>query len=146
MSDDDLMYLLKQSRVRNARNRITGMLLYRDGHFMQVLEGDEADVMKIFADIERDQRHKSVDVLRAEYIQYRDFPDWTMGFRNVDKVDLSTVPGFTRFLEHDFKSNYFCEDSVEAHAMLLAFKDLPETMEIAESDDCHNNEFGCRPL
>ena len=110
---------------------------------MQVLEGDEADVMKIFADIERDLRHKKVDVLRAEYIQYRNFPDWTMGFRNVDKIDLSTVPGFTRFLEHDFNSKYFCEDSVEAHRMLLAFKDVPETEEIAQSDDCRNNEYGC---
>jgi hypothetical protein len=136
MGDEDLVYLLKQSRARNARNRVTGMLLYKDGHFMQVLEGDEANVMKIFADIERDLRHKSVDVLRTEYIQHRDFPDWTMSFRNVDKIDLSTAPGLTRFLEHEFKSKYFCEDFVEAHAMLLAFKDTPETMEIAESDDC----------
>ena len=141
MSDDDLMHLLQQSRARNARNRVTGMLLYKDGHFMQVLESDEANVMKIFGDIEIDRRHKSVDVIRAEYRQYRDFPDWTMGFRNVDKIDLSTVPGFTRFLEHDFKSKYFCEDSVEAHAMLLSFKNAPETKEPAESDDCNDN--GC---
>ncbi len=145
MSDEDLIYLLLQSRARNARNRITGMLLYRGGHFMQVLEGDEANVMKIFADIERDNRHKSVDVLRAEYIQYRDFPDWTMGFRNIDKIDLSKVPGFTRFLERDFRSEYFSEDSVEAHAMLLAFKDTPETLEIAESDDCNDNASGGPP-
>ena len=140
MSDEDLVCLLKQSRTRNARNRVTGMLLYRDGHFMQVLEGDEADVMKIFADIENDKRHKSVDVLRAEYIQYRNFPNWTMGFRNVNKLELSAVPGFTRFLEHDFKSEYFSEASIEAHAMLLAFKDTPETQKLAELEDgCPNN-------
>ena len=146
MSDEDLMYLLRQSRTRNKRNRITGMLLYKDGHFMQVLEGDEADVMKIFADIERDKRHKSVDVLLAEYIQYRDFPNWTMGFRNVDRIDPSTVPGFTRFMEHDFKSEYFSEDTVEAHAMLLAFKGTLETEETAKPDACHNNECGNQPL
>lgn len=141
MSDEDLVQLLIQSRTRNARNRITGMLLYKDGHFMQVLEGDEADVMKIFADIENDTRHKSVDVLRTEYIQHRDFPDWTMGFRHVDKIGLSTMPGFTRFLEHDFKSEYFSEDSVEAHAMLLAFKETPETPEFTEPEnDCHENQ------
>ena len=123
MSSQDLVSLLHQSRVRNERNRITGMLLYRNGHFMQVLEGEEANVMKIFADIERDHRHKNVDVLREEYIQYRDFPDWTMGFQNIDELDPSTVPGFTRFLEHDFRSEYFSRNSVEAHAMLLAFKE-----------------------
>ena len=141
MSDRDLLDLLQQSRARNARNRITGMLLYKDGNFMQVLEGDEANVMKIFADIEMDRRHKSVDVLRAEYIQHRDFPNWTMGFRNVDRIELSQEPGFTRFLEHDFKSKYFSEDSVEAHAMLLAFKDTPEAKETGELNGCHDN--GC---
>ena len=123
MSKRDLLDLLHQSRARNERHRITGMLLYKDGHFMQVLEGDEADVMEIFADIEIDRRHKSVDVLRTEYIRHRDFPDWTMGFENIDTLDVSTVPGFTRFLERDFRSEYFSEHSVEAHAMLLAFKD-----------------------
>ena len=94
---------------------------------MQVLEGEEATVMKAFADIQKDNRHKSVDTLRSEYIQYRDFPDWTMGFLNVDNLDVSAVPGFTRFMEHDFRSEYFAEDSVEAHAMLLAFKGVPPT-------------------
>lgn len=123
MSEDDLMQLLEQSRSRNERHRITGMLLYKNAHFMQVLEGQEASVMEIFRDIEKDPRHKNVDVLRAEYIQYRDFPNWTMGFANIDRLDPSTLPGFSRFLEVDFKSEYFSETSAEAHAMLLAFKE-----------------------
>lgn len=123
LSEEDLLSLLKQSRARNERHQITGMLLYRGGQFMQVLEGEEANVMRIFNDIRNDYRHKNVDVLRAEYIQFRDFPDWTMGFRDIDKLDLSTVPGFTRFLEHDFNSEYFSKNSVEAHAMLSAFKE-----------------------
>jgi len=122
MNDDDLLGLLQQARARNERCGITGMLLYKDGHFMQVLEGKEANVMRVFNSIQRDFRHKSVDTLRLEHIHYRNFPDWTMGFTNVDKLDASTVPGFTRFMEHEFRSEYFAEDSVEAHAMLLAFK------------------------
>ena len=125
MNDDDLVSLLHQARARNERSRITGMLLYRNGHFMQVLEGEEATVMKVFADIQNDWRHKSVHTLRSEYIQYRNFPDWTMGFLNVDNFDASAVPGFSRFMEHDFRSDYFIEESVEAHAMLSAFKGVP---------------------
>ena len=122
MSDEDLMNLLARSRVRNERHRITGMLLYKNGHFMQVLEGIEARVTEVFDSIKKDPRHKSVDILRAEFIQHRDFPDWTMGFANFDKHDPSTIPGFTRFLERDFRSEYFSRHSVEAHAMLVAFK------------------------
>ena len=32
------------------------------------------------------------------------------------------APGFTRFLDSDFKPEYFAENHVEAHAMLLAMK------------------------
>lgn len=123
MNDVELADLLQTAKARNDRQKITGMLLYKGGHFMQVLEGDEASVMKVFTDIEMDMRHKSVDTLRVEYIQSRDFPNWSMGFANIDNLELKSMPGFTRFLERDFRSTYFTEDSVEAHAMLLAFKE-----------------------
>ena len=124
-SDLALANLLEQSRARNLRHGLTGLLLYKNGHFMQVLEGEESHVMEVFASIERDARHKSVDVLRTEYIQYRDFPDWSMGFRNVGNLDPSSLPGFTRFLEEDFTAEYFSADAVEAHRLLLAFKESP---------------------
>jgi len=120
---EDHAKLLATARSRNKRSNVTGMLLYRDGHYMQVLEGNEKDVMEVFADIKNDIRHHSIDVLRSEYLQYRNFPEWTMGFTDIDALDAAAVPGFTRFLEHDFDSAYFSEDSVEAHAMLMAFKD-----------------------
>ena len=122
MTEDQLETLLRQCRARNGGKRVTGMLLYKNGQFVQVLEGAEPDVMEIFRDIEDDLRHKGVDVLRAEYIQHRDFPDWTMGFANLDKLDPSQMPGYTRFLDADFDAAYFSEETVEAHAILLAFK------------------------
>jgi len=89
---------------------------------MGVLEGNKARVTKIFASIERDSRQKSVDVLRAVHISHRDFPDWSMGFKTSDKFDPSTTTGYTRFLEPDFTPDYLSDDSVEAYAMLSAFK------------------------
>lgn len=123
MSEADLLQLLCQSRAHNKRNRVTGMLLYKDGHFMQVLEGQENQVRKTFGRIERSVKHKSIDILRAELIQNRNFPDWTMGFKDMSGIDVATVSGATRFLEEDFKPAYFAENDVEAHAMLLALKD-----------------------
>jgi hypothetical protein len=89
---------------------------------MGVLEGNKARVMKIFASIEQDVRHKSIDVLRAEHIPHRDFPDWTMGVKTSDKLDPSTPSGYTRFLEEDISADDFSNDSVEAYALLSAFK------------------------
>ena len=126
MTDDALIELLHQSKARNDRNRVTGQLLYKSGQFMGVLEGNKAKVMKIFASIERDVRHKSIDVLRKGRIPHRDFPDWTMGFKTSDELDLSAIPGYTRFLDQDLVAESFPKDPDEAHALLSAFKRVTE--------------------
>ena len=125
LDGDDLIDLLTASRRNNVRDHITGMLLYRGGHFMQVIEGEYLNVMSLFDRIRVDNRHRNVDILRADHIQERDFPDWTMGFECLDAFDPGTLSGFTHFLEHDFRSEFFTGDEDTAHAMLAAFRDVP---------------------
>jgi len=124
MSETELVDSLRKASASNEELRITGMRLYKDGNFIEVLEGDETSVRKAFSKIEADGWHKNVDVLRSENIPFRNFPDWTMGF---EFFDSASVPAFTRFLERDFTPEYFAEDSVESHAMLLAFKGVSLT-------------------
>lgn len=126
MRGKELQEILQQARERNERNRITGMLLFKNRRFMQLLEGDEENVMKIFRSIEKDERHRNVELLWLQYVQFRDFPDWTMGFRNVDEMDVSTLPGYTPFLDQDFCYENFFENSTEVHQMLLAFRESPD--------------------
>ena len=128
MDDEDLAELLAQSRERNARNDITGMLLYKDSRFIQSLEGHEEHVQKIFDSIRRDDRHYDVQLLWLRYAQFREFPDWTMGFQNVDKLKLESLPGYTPFLDRDFRYENFLENSTDVHAMLLSFKDSPASI------------------
>ena len=59
-SPEDLLKLLKESRTNNGAKNITGILLYANGTFFQVLEGDEATVSSVYAMIEKDKRHKDV--------------------------------------------------------------------------------------
>ncbi len=125
LDDDGLIELLTTSRRNNVRDNITGMLLYRGGHFMQVMEGEYLNVMSLYDRIRVDDRHRNVDILRAEHVRARDFPDWTMGFECLDEFDPSTLSGFTRFLEHDFRSGFFTGDDDTARAMLAAFRDVP---------------------
>lgn len=79
-STGDLDALLEWSRERNADFHITGMLLYRAGTFMQLLEGRRADVESRFEVIRHDRRHRLVNVLFAGPIVSRSCPDWSMGF------------------------------------------------------------------
>ena len=62
-SDEALVALLGEARSANTDRDVTGLLLYREGSFYQVLEGSESAVMATFRDIEGDPRHKEVRVL-----------------------------------------------------------------------------------
>ena len=128
MSGQDLKELLEQSRERNTRHAVTGMLLYKNRRFIQLLEGREDDVQAVFESIKRDERHEDIQLLWYLYSQFRDFPDWTMGFRNIEDVDARKLKGFTPFLERDFRYEKFIENSTDVHAMLMAFRDNPEAM------------------
>jgi hypothetical protein len=61
----ELQTLLEKARQNNAKLNVTGMLLYKDGNFMQALEGDMEVVTKLAGTIERDLRHKGVLILSA---------------------------------------------------------------------------------
>ena len=125
MRDQDLAELLAQARANNERKAITGMLLYKDGRFIQLLEGHEEQVQASFDRIRKDDRHTAVELLWLRYAQYRDFPDWTMGFINADEVDPDTLTGYSPFLERDLRYEKFIQNSTEVHEMLQAFKENP---------------------
>ena len=82
-SPDELTELLQNARHKNMRHGVTGILLYTDGSFFQVLEGEETIVDDIFASISRDERHKQVTVIIREPIAKRSFGDWTMGYADI---------------------------------------------------------------
>ena len=48
MNDDELLFMLEQAREKNLRLGLTGMLLYKNGSFMQMLEGDKQTVLDLY--------------------------------------------------------------------------------------------------
>ena len=128
LRDLDLADLLTRARANNERKGITGMLLYKDRRFIQVLEGHEAQVQDSFDRIRNDERHTDVELLWFRYTEYRDFPDWTMGFVSADELDPSTLKGYSSFLERDLRYEKFIQNSTEVHEMLQAFKEDPDSL------------------
>jgi hypothetical protein len=82
-SDDQLQELLRQSRAYNAQHGITGLLLYSDGHYVQVLEGPQSAVQALYARIQQDPRHEQVVTVSAGPGPQRQFAEWSMGFGRV---------------------------------------------------------------
>lgn len=121
MEDNELKVLLKFARVKNEKLGITGMLLYRDGFFIQALEGEQATVEALFARIAVDTRHRDVMKLYQKPIAQRAFPDWTMGFSRMDDGTLQTLEGFSDFLKNP-STQFFTQSPSYAQALLENFK------------------------
>ncbi len=98
-SDQELDELLAISRTNNTKCGVTGMLLYLEGNFIQALEGEKDAVMATNLRIAKDPRHRGVLVLLQGDIEKRDFPDWSMGYRRVDRDGAGQIPGYTDFLD-----------------------------------------------
>jgi hypothetical protein len=94
LGDAELDGILASSARNNAAHGITGMLLYASGSFMQVLEGEEADVERTYARILPDRRHQSPFVIERGPIPARSFGSWSMGFRRLGPRDAALHPQY----------------------------------------------------
>jgi hypothetical protein len=98
-SEVELARILLGARRTNAALGVTGMLLYHDGAFLQVLEGDERNVKAVFERIGKDPRHRRVMILIERNIEARQFEDWSMGFVDVKGI-AGGLPGYAEFSTH----------------------------------------------
>ena len=83
LTEEQLEHILQSSRKNNRDAGITGILLYKQSLFLQVLEGDEASVLETYNTICEDSRHQDVELVLKIEIESRDFPDWEMAFQQI---------------------------------------------------------------
>ncbi len=121
-SSTELTDLLTVSHENNLPAGITGMLLYKDGNVMQVLEGDEAAVLKLYAKIGRDPRHRGLLTILQGPLENRQFPDWSMGFRDLRASGVETTPGYSEFLNTPLTGQEFSSDPTRCQRLLMTFK------------------------
>ncbi len=98
---DELVEILEQARPRNGALGVSGMLLYINGSFLQILEGPPAQVEPLFEKISTDKRHTNVVTIIRESIAKRDFDGWSMGFADVNEADLASIDGLEDFFGTD---------------------------------------------
>jgi len=121
MSDDDLKVLLKTIRKNNEIRQVTGILLYLDPFFIQVLEGEEAIVNNLFTHIKQDSRHNKVSLIYKKPIEARYFSNWTMGFSKITYENVSTMEGFSDFLQRP-TVEFFSNSPSKVDELLYKFK------------------------
>ena len=107
LQEEELVSLLEQARANNKRRNITGILVYSDRQFMQLLEGEEADVARLYAKLSQDPRHMGLIKLADKAIGARSFSDWSMAFRLGSLAEFSALTGYVPLDQVNFHAQSF---------------------------------------
>jgi len=94
ITEADLAQILSDARNNNSCAGITGLLVYHDGNFLQVLEGPRDAVEGCFARIRQDPRHDGVQEVIAEEAESRIFGEWEMAWIALDDSRFLDREGF----------------------------------------------------
>lgn len=106
-SADDFADFLTDAREKNSANEITGILLYHEGSFLQVIEGPADAVDQRFQTIQEDPRHSRILVLQRIKIQEREFPDRPLDFLAISPETCAAASFSSPSLQRLFRD--FCD-------------------------------------
>lgn len=122
MTERDLQLLLRSARDKNAINEITGLLVYHDGCFLQVLEGEKEALQTCYKRISRDLRHQDCIVMFNDPVVSRMFTQWWMSYRPLEDLNRHQKKQFIglQALAVRARKSDLIEDK-KANALLLAF-------------------------
>jgi len=122
MTDEELLELLEMSRRNNERLEVTGLLLYQDGNFMQLIEGPDRAVVELQQRIELDPRHRQIITILREPTEERLFSDWAMSFRNLSRLVPEDWPGLSSYLSEPLNSPDYVAKPERALKLLAMFR------------------------
>ena len=88
-----LLDLLHTSRGYNTIDNISGLLMHKDGYFLQIIEGEHDVVEDLFQRLSNDTRHKNIKMILDRSVESRLFSNWAMGCADFDEPELSMLPG-----------------------------------------------------
>lgn len=84
LSNLDLEHLFVVNKRNNIDLDISGILIYNNGNFLQILEGEQQKVHTLYTKISKDGRHNSIIKLIDTPIEERIFDDYGSGFIIID--------------------------------------------------------------
>ena len=89
-----LFNLLTQARQKNAELDITGHLIFDGEFFTQWVEGPSSSLDKLWAALQKDDRHHQIILISRTPAEVRRFAEWTMAFSSYPSLNSHNMPGF----------------------------------------------------
>lgn len=112
--------ILEEAKEFNKENGITGMLLFRNGVFLQILEGSRLEVLNLYGRIASDLRHEGIKTLIKQQNSERLFADWSMSYKEIDDADLKELNNILNWEEIIQQTRQFLP--VSNHKIMEIFK------------------------
>ncbi|PRX55205.1 BLUF domain-containing protein [Flagellimonas meridianipacifica] len=120
----DIYKMLSDARLFNSKHNITGCLLYHDKKFLQLLEGEEKAVERLFKRIRKDARHHSMEIICEERSSLRLFDEWSMAFHDYGLNGTSAHLKLKQIDNFFEKSDAFMKPSTLAIPFFANVKDI----------------------
>jgi len=112
--------MLEKAKKSNRQNAITGCLLFHQGYFIQLLEGNKTAVKSLFKKISDDKRHHDVRLLSTEEAPTRIFSEWSMVYQNSSNdVDRNRIAKRQLFDDIYHSSNAICHPGMSKLALWI---------------------------
>ncbi|MGL5112184.1 MAG: BLUF domain-containing protein [Flavobacterium sp.] len=91
ISAANIAKILETSRAFNAKNDITGCLLFHNNEFIQILEGDQTILHSLYDSIKKDPLNTNVLLLARAEKETRIFPTWFMAYYKFNEEESLTI-------------------------------------------------------
>lgn len=91
ITDEQVQNILQSARRFNPLVGITGVLIHGGGLFMQILEGPEEAVLRLYVKVLDDKRHSDCRIIHISPANERLFQNWTMGIIQRDPLEFQDV-------------------------------------------------------
>lgn len=82
-TEAEIEKILASCKKNNPSLEITGVLLYSDSKFIQLVEGEAKVIMSLYDKIKLDTRHANCMMISYGPIKEKSFPSWHMGSRKL---------------------------------------------------------------
>lgn len=123
-SSEEISSLLRTSRLHNLANDVSGVLYYRDGYFIQALEGPKNEVIRTYARILDDPRHKDCTLISINTTPQWSFEGCPMGWVNLDDSPVELIGA----IRYSLSNNRGGVASVVMDWLKIHIQDHPNTM------------------
>ena len=124
MKPSDNLAILAVAKGYNCENHISGILVYKDQTFLQLLEGPQKEVQDLYRKIRRDERHKNIQTLLNEPTYNRFYPEPGLEFRSLDNTPTDRLPPYHSGLNKEYDISLFTQHPDYALRLLVSYREM----------------------